>query len=121
MRQTTRRKYYGRNQVASALRVVVQDLQKAIQDSQKPSETPLSAALDKTVKELKRITDACQIYKFGNKRFIKKVERVRDYVMELLEEAGTMPVFQEERLAARQQKAKAKAVNDTNPGKGRRR
>ncbi|MBI4286309.1 MAG: hypothetical protein HY670_10515 [Chloroflexi bacterium] len=101
MRQSTRRRYYGRSNIASSLRSALNELQEAIKLSQKPLETPLSVSLGKVMADLQRAEEAYLIFNVGRKRIARKIEREKKHIAELLAEVTSIPVTKEEKLIAK--------------------
>ena len=81
MRQTTRRKYYGRSSIAGALRTAASELAAAITEAEKPpAETPLSAQLRKVAKSLDNAIEAEKVYALQRKRIKAYLERERKHI-----------------------------------------
>lgn len=92
MRRSTRRRYYGRSNVAGCL--------------QEASNTLAECLLRKTIRELEQAATDCEVYNFGGKRLINQIKREKTNVDKLLEKVRSIPVFQEEKILAKQKRHK---------------
>lgn len=107
IRQTTRRKYYGRSQAAGALRDALQGLEEAINLSQKPLDDPLPTALRKAIRGLERALEACQVYNIDRKRLRASLAREKGHLQALVDQLVALPVLPQEKLLARVKKTAA--------------
>ena len=108
MRQTTRRKYYGRSAIVQALRTAANELGTAITEAEKPpAETPLAAQLRKVARCLDNAIEAEKIYALQRKRVRTHLERERKHIQDLIDEVTGIPVLPDEKvLAKRKQEQK---------------
>jgi len=109
VRQTTRRKYYGRINVAQAISSALKDLDNAIEESKKPpAESPLATALRRAGKSLMEAAEACDTYGMGRKRLTSALEREKAHIAAMLDQVKAIPVFQEEKAAAKRKHPEVK-------------
>ena len=101
MRKTTRSKYYGRNEVAAGLRSLVTEVGIAIDELTQPVQLPVAERLRMISAVFKRLASSCEHYKFGGKRLPAKLKKEQANIQALLEEAMSVPVFQEEKIIAK--------------------
>lgn len=102
MRQSTRRRYYARSNVAASLRSAAAELQQTIQlAGQPPAETPLSQSLRKVLKSIEQAIEYERLYQLGRKRIKAKLEREKRNLELLIQEIAGVPVTRDEKLVAR--------------------
>jgi len=102
MRQTTRKKYYGRSAIAQALRSAAGALTTAIEEAEKPQEeSPVAATLRKVVKNLDEALEAEKIYAMNRKRIKYHLERERKNILALIAEVTGVAVLPVEKAAAK--------------------
>lgn len=105
MRATTRKKYYGKSAAGGALQAAIADLKSAIAEAGKAQpHTPLYDALQGVAAALKRAADSFDIYNLKRKRLQKELKKELVRLESLLRDIQTMPVTQEEKLAAKRAK-----------------
>lgn len=117
MRQTTRRKYWGRSAVAQALMSARGSLEKAA--ALAGTETPLKVALKEANKDLARALQAGKVYQLEHKRLMGKIEREMKAISELISQAQGTPVTGDEKIAKKITKAKLKGGEKHAEGKGK--
>lgn len=98
MRKTTRKRYYGRSNVAQSLRLALADLNDAIDAAGKPVETPLSASLRQVLVQLNHAIEAERVYVLNRKRIRGKLERHKRELEALLDEVMAVPVLPHEKI-----------------------
>lgn len=102
MRQTTRRKYYGRSNIAAALRSAANEMAAAITEAEKPpAETPLSLSLKKVLKSIEQAIEYERVYQLGRRRIKTKLEREKRALEELIREVTGTPITTNEKLTVR--------------------
>ena len=105
MRQTTRRKYYGRSAIVQALRSAANELGTAITEAEKPpAETPLAAQLRKVAKCLDNAIEAEKIYMLHRKRVKAHLEREKRHILDLIDEVTGIPVLPDEKVLTKRKK-----------------
>jgi len=105
MRQTTRRKYYGRSSIAQALRTAASELCAAIEEAERPpTESPLAARLQKVAKCLDNALEAEKVYALQRKRVRSHLERERKHIQALIDEVTGVPVLPDEKVLAKRKK-----------------
>lgn len=105
MRETTRRRYYGRSVIAQMLAAGVVTLNKAIQEMDKPQETEISKLLTLVGKELLTAANAIQVYP-TQRGIVSAIKREQEHLKDLLERVRNMPVTQEEKVQAKANRMK---------------
>jgi hypothetical protein len=107
LRQTTRRKYYGRAVVAQALRSAGAELSNAIELSNKPPEpeSPLTDSLKKVAAAIARAIEAEKMYILGRKRIAEKLTKEKKAIDDLIQEVVGVPVLPSEKIIAKRKKA----------------
>ena len=112
MRQTTRKKMYGRINVVQSLRGAVWGLKEAIEICEKPQESPLTESLKKVAKQVDSAIEAEKTYIMNRKRIASKLLKQKHDLEQLIQEVSDVPVMPEEKLMAKQKRAiKGKEVN----------
>lgn len=102
MRQTTRRKYYGRSAITQALRSAANELGVAIIEAEK--ESPLAAQLQKVSKCLDNALGAEKIYALSRKRIRSHLEQERKHIQTLIAEVMDVPILPDEKVLAKRKK-----------------
>ncbi|MDD5701389.1 MAG: hypothetical protein PHU23_04985 [Dehalococcoidales bacterium] len=108
MRQTTRKKYYGRTDVAQNIRSVIGELNQVVNLIDQPLKNPVAEKLFRVATSLGQAANACAIYKFGSKRLKAKIDRLIKEAGTLLTEVQDTPVFMEEKIKAKSERARQK-------------
>lgn len=109
MRQTTKRKMWGRSAVASGLRICVKLLEEAAESAGKPVADPLVDKLQEAHKELGRVVEAAEIYRMPNKRLVNMIKTTGRRVETLLDIAiKSTPITQEEKTIQKRQPRRAR-------------
>lgn len=101
MRQTTRRKTYGRSALAQALRSAVESLKVAIDDNERDPETPLVVHTKEAIAAMGRALYAFDIYGLDRKRMRAALEKIIDQAQELLTQVIALPITQDEKVLAK--------------------
>lgn len=110
MRQVTRSRYYGRSAIAGSLRTSATLLVELANDLPGASkEPPLVRVLRRVVKSLQDAVGAYDIYKVNRRRLRTALLREQRHLTELLALVVAMPVLPEEKVVAKNERAKAKA------------
>ncbi len=109
MRNTTRRRYYGRSEITSSLRMASQKLEAALLELKKPVDTPFTQAVNEVVKTLQGCIKSYEVYNMSGKRLKQKILREIKHLQDLTAEMQYTPVFQDEKITARMERSKRKA------------
>lgn len=105
MRQSTRRKYYGKSAAGGSLHSAVGDLRAAIAEAGKPPpHSPLHDALLQVAAELKRAADYLDIYKVNRKTLQRHLKKELANIEAILQELQGIPITQEQKLVAKVKK-----------------
>jgi hypothetical protein len=115
MRQTTRKKYYGRSAIAQDIRGVIVELNQVVNLLDQPLKNPVAEKLFSVATSLGQAANACAIYKFGSKRLKAKIDRLIKEAGTLLTEVQDTPVFMEEKIQAKHERAKQKSNKEVKP------
>lgn len=107
MRQTTRRKYWGRSAVAQALSGAQHSLEEAVAECSKESE--LERKLEQVQQDLGRALEAWKIYELEQKRIHKSIDQLVKKVTAILQQVRGIPVTPEEKASKKITKKIAKA------------
>lgn len=105
MRNTTRKKYYGRSAATGALSSAINSLQAAIEEAGKPQpHPPLYDALKSVAADIGRSADLFDVYNLKRKRLQKQLRGELVRLEKMLQEVQSVPVTQEEKLLAKRAK-----------------
>ena len=99
MRTTTRRKTYGRSNMAQAVRAALHGLEEALVGA--APEPPLVLAIRKTIVDLNRALESYRVYGMTSKRIHTEIETEKARLSDLLNRIVALPITQEEKLAVR--------------------
>ncbi|MDD5510797.1 MAG: hypothetical protein PHI12_08305 [Dehalococcoidales bacterium] len=111
MRKTTRRKYWGRSAIAGSLRTALNELNEAIAIASKPpAESPLATSIQKVLEDVSRALEAEKLYILGRKKISDRLVEEKRSLEELLQEVIDVPVLPDEKVVAKQERKKKKAI-----------
>jgi hypothetical protein len=108
VRNTTKRKYFGKINAISYLRSAANKLEEAKTLSTQPVDSPFTKKLEEVIKELQFVLEAIKIYNMGLKRLTKRVEKEKCNIQALLDEVKSFLVFPEEKLLAKEARRREK-------------
>jgi hypothetical protein len=106
MRNSTRRRYYGRSDITSSLRGAAQKLEAVILELKKPVETPVTVAIKEVTKSLESCIKSYEHYNMSGKRLKQKLQREVKHLQDLTTEMQNTPVFQDEKIIAKEERRK---------------
>ena len=107
MRQTTRRKLFGKSAAAGSLHSAISDLRAAIVEAGKsPPHTPLHDALTKVAADLKRSAEYFDICNLKKKTLQRRLKRELTNIEAILKELQSIAITQEQKLAAKVKREK---------------
>jgi hypothetical protein len=102
VRQTTKRKYYARSNVAASVRCAVNEIGESVKlVADLPAQSPLSISLTKVVKHLQDAIEWDKTYGLGRKRIKSSLEAELKTLQELLQEVMSVPVTKDEKIISR--------------------
>jgi len=108
MREKERRNYWGRSNVAAALRAASQELSRAIENAEKPPESsPLAESLQKVKAKIESAIEWERIYISGHKKIANALAKEKKAIDALLQQVVEMPVTKTEKTLAKRKKKEA--------------
>jgi hypothetical protein len=108
MRRTTRQQYYGRSSVAGTLNTALGQLSVALREANKPQETNLSRAIEEVAKNLTQAAGWAETYHMKGQRIRKALLKEQENLRRLVAEVKALPVTADEKIAAKQARAKGR-------------
>ncbi|MDD5700405.1 MAG: hypothetical protein PHU23_00015 [Dehalococcoidales bacterium] len=114
MRNTTKRRTYGRTNIAQALRAAVGVLNSAIEQG-KQYETPEVLATRQVIKDLSRAIESYDVYGMKGKRLRAALEKERERLKELLDEVIGLAITPEEKVMAKHRAPVSPRSTGTSP------
>ncbi len=110
MRYTTKRKLWGRSQLVVAIRASLSEVAGALKATEAPvpDVASLNKHLEKALAELKAAAAGMDIYGVERKRIQVALQRESKALQTIMAMAKAIPVTQEEKVAARISRAKAR-------------
>lgn len=109
MKNTTRRRIFGRTDIAQTLQLAVRDLTGAIEELKKPAEVPANGLINGAIKALQECVKYHDAFNVPGKRLKVKLEREIKHLQDLIKEIQNIPISQEEKLTARVERKKRRS------------
>jgi hypothetical protein len=106
MRQTTKRKIWGRGTIAQSLRAAIVGLNSALESVEKKDQPEL-LALQQIQKNINQAIEYYVIYGLNRKRLLIALEKEKKHISELLQKFIDLPITKDEKTIAKHKKGES--------------